>query len=575
MKLGFATMWRRWPLSSIWVRLIIFAIVAGVALLAYQSIGQMIRKAEVEKCVEARLAACLADLAEQLATDYTDAEFRSDVAKNLAIAGKFETARRLVEQGLSEPTQKDFAELELAVAATAAFARANPDRPAPLDRLERLPEISVYRYPSVHGLLISAYGILATELAGARPNDIGSTRSINNAIQAARAKRPAIRSQTLEAVLQRLAQLAAAVPVMEQRWRYTDLGVALAEAKESERARDAFAKARNAPQYGNSNFKLMRGWLRVQAFTEALALAKLFGDFQAQNLTEVATALLQENRPDEARDVLDLAWQAAVSAPIESRKFETLQRIVGLTLEAADRPRALLRAEEMLRLVSGGALMREFALAFTATAFNELGQSARAREVLAQIAVSFPPSDTSGFEFFRGRLSYQGFKDVADDLLVHIATETYLAGDTRGALDLLKRVSFLHKRHRAWGYILNSRLDCAQIKQNVEQLVRFAGEEATLGLLIGAGATCMERGALGAAAGALEEAVRAATVTDLGAKITMRLDLARLADAAGRTDLARKALMLAASDAIQSRSRNFAQGAKWNFCLTAGTLCLR
>ena len=531
------------------------AAVATGSWFAYQRIAQHIRVAEVERCAEERLAACLADIAERSAVSHNAGQFRDSIAKDLAAAGKMEAARDIA-RGVTEPTQIDSVQQRIAIASIVAEARANPDRPASFDQLEGLRD--VYRYPgSPNRRLVFAYQFLALELAGDWSYGSGSTQTINNAVTLARAKRTPVQSPTLDAALKRLSDVAAAAPAAEQSRSHESLGTALAAAGRFEQARDAFLKVERGPLQGDAvGVSIFRGWLSIQEFAKAREWATRGGAVGVRMRAELSTSLLKAERPDDARKVIDEAWQAGVSGRLRSRELDLFRWLVALTNKLGDHPLALLRAEELLRMASESAYKDEFAFVAAAAAFNELGESERAKDILAQIATRFPPpADKISFGIFSSRLSYQGFEGLADDLLVEIAAETYLAGDEAGAVALLKRVYLQPKGYRAWRWILHARLDCGRIVQTVQQLIAWAGEEAKFGLLVEASAECIKRNAPAAAADALQQAITVAATSDTGGETS--LDAAWLANAVGRRDLTKKALRLAASRAaaVQDNDR--------------------
>jgi hypothetical protein len=539
-----------WQRKWIWLGLLSsIAVVVCLWILTYARVDQVGQTDHVTVCPEAQLVSCLGDLAERSAAGLKPGDNLSLLAENLARAGKFDAARRLA-QGITTPFVKESIESAIAIFSIISTARAYPNEAAPLDKMERIYSDSEPRIKEIG--LISAYHSLALNLAGSRPFDVGSTSAVVEAIKTAR-NRAVPRLATLDAVLQRLWQLVETAPVSQQRWRYTDLGRALIVAGDHKAARRAFTKATEAPLGGMSDVLLVRGWLELDEFGRALQLARGLRDgFRSNVLGDIADRILKAKRIDEERNTLNLAWQTAVTESNQSNQFETLRRLIKLTFEFDVRSSAISRAEEMLNLANSKKLLKEFALTTTAAAFNDLGETARAKALLEQALASIPPPDkTFAVGVHLGPISYDRNKDLADSLFAVIAVETYRIGDERGARDLLMRVAFEPRRDEAWAQILVLRLDCGQISQDVQRLASQTVEGAKFNLFTTAGAACMVRGALTQAVYAMEQALSLDGRENPNPLHSRSLDIARLADAVGRTNLVKKALARSASEALQ------------------------
>jgi hypothetical protein len=490
--------------------------------------GSLSSKA-VSGCVEDRIATCLADLAESASVDVKDESTKRDVAKNLGVAGRLTPARRLA-QDIADPSDRQFLEDNLALAAVAHAARAHPDIAASLEDIERLGASSAYGPPQ--GRVISAYKLLVMELVGGRPYDVATITQVNDAIKSS-GKQPARdRSATLDAVLLRLAEIARSVipeqiPARFQSWRFTDVGLAFALAGEVEAARSAFAAATAATQdiQGGWNTTLVRAWLKIDAPADALPIAKQAGErYRALMLGEVARGFRNKGWSKEANEVLAAAWQAAMTDADIRDRLGTLRTLLRLTAEFGETAAAEVRGEDLLRLSAkpGG----KHAQGIYAAVLNDLGHHERAREAIQLALGSVHPDE--------GRLD-----GIDTGLATRLAIEAYRAGDDATARRLLASLG-RGAPGPDLGDMVSSHLDCARTDEELSRVTRLGAGGSEFRLRILLAAECLKRGATASAMNVIEPIL--AQTSDEAAQLAL-MDLSRLANAAGRSDLVRRALL--------------------------------
>ncbi len=542
-------------IKSRWVRLGLLGgvvVAAAISILSYTQFNQFSPTHKFSVCPEASLVACLADIAADEAVRHVPDDSYSLIAENLARSGKSAEARRLA-QGLKGPFGKESIESAIAIFSIAASARAHPNDPVSLDQVERL-----YTEPRAKEIgPILTYSNLARTLAGTRPFDVGSTADVVAAVKTA-PMRGVSKSVALDSVLKRLREIVEDAPVSLRRWRYADLGRVLIACGELEAARIAFTKATEAPLGATSDVSLIRGWLELDEFDQAIQLVKGVREgSRSITLEEIVNRFLQANRIDEGRDAVDLAWQSAVTESNQGSQFETLRRLVKLTLKVDGSATAITRGGVMLDLANEKRLLKEFDLTTTAAVFNDLGEIDRAKTVLDQARASIPPSDkTFAVGFHLGPISYDRNTALADQLFAAIAVEAFRVGDEQGARNLLTRVGFEPRRNEALAQILVLKLDCEQISQGVQQTAGQTFVEAKFNLLTTAAAACMIRGHQAQATSAMEQALLLDDLESPNPLYSRSLDIARLSDAMGRTDLVKKALNRAGYEGTQIEDRN-------------------
>jgi tetratricopeptide (TPR) repeat protein len=277
-----------------------------------------------------------------------------------------------------------------------------------------------------------------------------------------------------------------------------------------------------------------RNWLRLGNYARAIKAADHASNRSSAAFfkLEIARSFIDAKRFDEALTITTSALSDARLQRNSVRDMGYLHEIVDLRIAADDASGAGAVAEEMAALAHQRSLVPAGQLAMAATAFNDLGDHGRASELLKEAIARLPSAQqVLGFGMTLGPITGSSL-GLADSLRSQIAVELYRSGDTKGFDDQLRQLGNEY-RARTWGDL------CAA--SGLGHWTRPSESDC----LDGAGTVLLVHWAADAIARTDTDAAQRFLSRAIAANGQL-LDVARLAVAINKNDLADTALVAAA-----------------------------